>query len=58
MAYDLKSKYAHEWPQYKSVRDDIGVDRQLRVMALDRHQYHRQPFRIRPVHGHILIRTY
>ena len=58
MAYEAKSKHDHEWPRYRSVCDDIGVDRQLRVGAVDRHQYHRQPIHIRPVHGHVLIRKY
>ena len=39
----MKSKCTHERHRYWPDFDDFGVDRQLRVRAIDRHQYHREP---------------
>ena len=58
MAYEMKSKYTHEWHRYYSVRNDFGVDRLLRVRAIDRYQYHRKPNHINALRGYVLIRKY
>ena len=55
MADAAKSKYTHEWHHYWSDFDDFGVDRQLRVRAFDRHQYHPEPSHIAAFHGYIKI---
>ncbi len=55
MTYDMKSKCAYEWPRDCTGRNDFGVDRQLRVRAIDRNQNHREPSRINAFRGYILI---
>ena len=38
-------------PVISSDYNDFGVDRQLSVRAIDRHQSHREPSNIDPIHG-------
>ena len=41
-----------------SGEDDVGVDRQLIVRAIDRHQNHCETIHIDPIHGRVLVGKY
>ena len=51
-----KLKQDYESDQYSSVRKDFGVDRKLRLRAIDRRQNHSEPRLIDAIRVHVLIR--